>query len=394
MNYSALKNLLQTPELINAVENPYAYSASFFSLDRSDIQHRLEDTPEDRPYLVEKLLPEGIAGLLTGEGSIGKTTMAMQLGAAVATGTEFLGQPCKKGSVLMFLSEDDDREMDTRLYRIKQSLKTEHREDLAKNLRTFANPLIHLPMFDYDPAGRRPCVTPHFGNFWAAAHGLRNLRLIVIDSYTSVNNLDEVNHANAGYVAFCLRMLARDTGATVLMIHHPPKHGKNEPRGSGALQNSLRWSATLGTLGKESKATGRLQLTVAKHNYGPGYNYFLQRQENGLLALTQPEPKESEEERNQRVISAICQYIEAQTSNNTGMTYTDLRDQAGRGNRFEIRQSEMKQLLENACKQGRLVKTDDKYHLPTKQTPQASVPKPKTSKPKTSKSKTPKFETI
>jgi hypothetical protein len=71
------------------------------------------------------------------------------------------------------------------------------------------------------------------------------------------------------------------------------------------------------------------------------------------------------------------------------MTYTDLRDQAGRGKRFDIRQSEMKPLLEDACKQGRLVKTDERYHLPQRQTPQASVPKPKTSK-----SKTPKFETI
>jgi len=389
MNYSVLKNLLKTPELVNALENPDAYSESFFSVSRSDIQPRLEGTPESRPYLVGELLPKGVAGLLTGQGAIGKTTLAMQLGAAVATGTEFLGQPCEKGSVLMYLSEDDDCEMNTRLHRIKESLKTEHQGELIKNLKTFTSPLIHLPMFDYDSTGRGPSVTPNFANFWAAAHQLTDLRLIVIDSYTRINNLDEVNHANASYVASCLEMLARDTGATVLMIHHPPKHGKNEPRGSGALQNALRWSATLGQQRKEDKPTGRLHLTVAKHNYGPGYSYPLQRQENGLLALTKPEPKEREEERNQRVIGAICQYIEAQTSNNTGMTYTDLRDQAGRGKRFDIRQSEMKPLLEDACKQGRLVKTDEKYHLPQKQTPQASVPKPKTSK-----SKTPKFETI
>jgi hypothetical protein len=67
------------------------------------------------------------------------------------------------------------------------------------------------------------------------------------------------------------------------------------------------------------------------------------------------------------------------------MTYTDLRDQAGRGKRFDIRQSEMRQLLEYACKQGRLVITDEKYQLPPKQTPKA---------PAQSKQITAHFETI
>ncbi|MDP4533506.1 AAA family ATPase [Marinobacter salarius] len=375
MNLNILKKQTQNPELTNALGNPSAYSEDFFSVDSSDIQPRLASTPDDRQYLAGGFLPQGIAGLLTGQGAVGKTTLTMQLGAAVATGTEFLGQPCQKGSVLMYLSEDDNCEISHRLHRIQQSLDGQVRSDLVKNLKIFPSPLIHLPMFDYDPAAGGPSATQHFGNLWAAAQKIKDLRLIVIDSYTRINNLDEVNHANASYVALSLEMLARDTGATVLMIHHPPKHGSSETRGSSALLNALRWTASLGYRKKGASGTGGLTLSVAKHNYGPTVSYQLQRQDNGLLSTSKPEPEESEQERNERVIAEVCRFIEESADKEKGVTFSQLRPHAGLNKQFQIAQEKLKALLSEACKQGKLILEDKHYKLPSERV--QSVPKPK-----------------
>jgi len=77
--------------------NPEIYSEEFFAVTNADIAPRLGTPPIKREYLVKDWLPLGIGGLLSGVGAIGKTTLAMQLGAAVATGTAFLEKDCKKG---------------------------------------------------------------------------------------------------------------------------------------------------------------------------------------------------------------------------------------------------------------------------------------------------------
>ncbi|WP_417536589.1 AAA family ATPase [Methylophaga sp.] len=366
MNLDVFKKRLQNQYLTEALENPSAYSEKFFSAKSSDIASRLATTPENRPYLVGELLPQGVAGLLTGPGAVGKTTLAMQLAAAIATGTEFLGKPCKQGSVLMYLSEDDNCELTQRLHRINESLGEEYSPDLCRNLKVFPSPMIHLPMFDRAPSGGDPTATEHFCNLWAAAQQIDDLRLIVIDSYTRINNLDEINHSHASYVAQSLEMLARDTGSTVLMIHHPPKQGGNEPRGSGALLNALRWTATLGYSKTSTSHRGRLALTVAKYNYGPTVTYRLQRQENGLLSTTVPEPVESEQDRNARVIDDVCNFIATKADKGKGFSYSNLRGYAGLKNQFQIAQDRLKPLLDEACKQGRLILEDKQYKLPEK----------------------------
>lgn len=338
---------------MNALENPSAYSEAFFSVDRSDIQPRLKSIPKNRQYLVGEFLPQSIAWFLTGPGTVGKTTLTMHLGASVATGTKFLGQPCKKGDrVLMYLSEDDNCEIAHRLHRIQQSLDGQIYPDLAKNLKIFPSPLIHLPMFDHEPSIDGPSATQYFGNLWAAAQKIKDLRLIVIDSYTRINNLNQVNHSNASYVALCLEMLARDTGATVLLIHHPPKHGSSETRGSGALLNALRWTASLGYQKKEAVQTGGLSLSIAKNNYGPSVTYKLQRRDNGLLSVAKSEPEESKQERNARAIGEVCRLIEESPAKEGGLTYSQLRPSAGLTKRFDIPFAEFKAVLEDACKHG------------------------------------------
>ena len=58
-------------------------------------------------YLVEGLIPNyGMVGLLTAYTKVGKTTFSLALGAAVATGTPFLGRAVQPVRVLVLAAED------------------------------------------------------------------------------------------------------------------------------------------------------------------------------------------------------------------------------------------------------------------------------------------------
>jgi RecA-family ATPase len=68
-----------------------------------------------RDWLVENLIPMRQVTLLYGDGATGKTLVELQLGVAVATGTDWLGTLPKDGNVLILSAEDDIDETHRRL---------------------------------------------------------------------------------------------------------------------------------------------------------------------------------------------------------------------------------------------------------------------------------------
>jgi hypothetical protein len=78
------------------------------------------------------------------------------------------------------------------------------------------------------------------------------------------------------------------------------------------------------------------------------------------------------------MIDEVCGYLEELSEKKSFVTFSELRALAGLDSekRFQIRQTEMKSLLEEACKQGKLIHAPKKgYTLPLTQT--RSAPKPK-----------------
>jgi RecA-family ATPase len=363
--------------LHQAIHNPASYSAQFFSLQHGDISALMHGEPPQREFLVDKLIPLGVAGLFNGPGAIGKTTLAMQLGASVATGTEFMGHDVQQGSVLMYLSEDDNCEIGQRLHRIKETIPETLQTKMEQNLKILSRPATGLPFFDYGKSSRDATTTIHFDNFFKAAQDLDNLRLIVIDSYTRVNRLDEVQSSHASFTAAWLEVLAQETGATVLMIHHPPKSGSSSARGSSALLNATRFSATLcrGKKGAETGSGEALCFKTEKFNYGKTRHINLERLDNGLLAPAPNNPEESEEQRFLRVAKSIQEIIQAQhmTSNTDGMNYSQLRSMAKIGGHINIQQDRLKELLAWAVHEKQLMLINDRYFVP-KQPTQAVKP--------------------
>jgi RecA-family ATPase len=360
-------------KMAHAIMNPEIYSEEFFAVTNADIAPRLGTPPIKREYLVKDWLPLGIGGLLSGVGAIGKTTLAMQLGAAVATGTAFLEKDCQKGSVLLYLSEDDECEFVHRLHRIKESLNVGHHSDLISNLKVLSSPMTSLPFFDYQTSTGGAGTTTHFMNLLKTARQLTDLKLIVIDSYTRVNNLDEVNHSNANYVAEKLNALARDTGATVLMIHHPSKTPRDDQygaRGSGALVNALRWSASLSTVKKRQSAAedGQpiLRLSVQKFNYGPTTATTLRRLDNGVLSIGDESPEDEQENEYQHILFKVSQFIQEQTTAGIEVTARNMRDYAGLKGKFGVSEAALKRFCDEALHRRDLMRDEsNKFGLPT-----------------------------
>ncbi len=59
---------------------------------------------------MEDVIPDENLTLITGEGGVGKTTLALQLDAAMRTGGEWLGLKVAQGVVLFLTSEDDRKD--------------------------------------------------------------------------------------------------------------------------------------------------------------------------------------------------------------------------------------------------------------------------------------------
>jgi hypothetical protein len=362
-------------ELHQAIHNPDGYSAGFFTLPNGDIAPLMNNQFPEQQFLVNGLIPLGVAGLFNGKGGIGKTTLAMQLGASIATGTHFMGRAVRQGSVLMFLSEDDDLVVSRRLHRIKEPMSETLRLKMEQNLKILPRPATDLPFFDYGRSFREPTTTSHFEHFFKMAQELNDLRLVVIDSYSRLNRLDEIQHSNASFTTRWIEAIAKETGATVLMIHHPPKSGSSSARGSGALLDSPRFSATLSAPSKVTggKANEPLRFKVEKFNDGKTPVVNLERLDNGLLGPASGSSHESEAERLRRLSQSIQKIIETNhaTLKSRGMTYSQLRPMAKLGGVIDIQQDRLRELLSWAVHEKLLALEKDCYVVPTQNAPAA-----------------------
>jgi len=78
--------------------------------------------PPPRRWLVQKLIPEGAASSLYGDGGVGKSNLALMLASSVALGTEFAGLPTRRCCVLWLDAEMDLQEFLRRAYAVARGM--------------------------------------------------------------------------------------------------------------------------------------------------------------------------------------------------------------------------------------------------------------------------------
>lgn len=215
-------------------------------------------------WLARDLIPAGQPVLLSGDGGLGKSLLALQLAVAVASGAQWLGHWTKAGSVLYLSAEDEVPELHRRLDRLTSKL-----EDLTA---------LHIaPMTELDPLLVAPIdrnrlgVTALFDAVKARVEELMPA-LLVLDSAADYFGGNEVVRSDVRWFIGQLRKLCHATGCTVLILSHPSVSGM--ATGTG-LSGSTHWNNSVRARlyltrpgGKDGDRDERL-LEVMKNNRGP-----------------------------------------------------------------------------------------------------------------------------
>lgn len=212
-----------------------------------------------RRWVVDGLIPVGGVTLLYGDGALGKSLLAMQLQAACAIGTTWLGQVTMQCPSVGFYTEDDADEIHRRgadIYRhygvalndpSLQSVKYFDRVGLENNLIDFGK------IFDRDTG-----VTK---NLWQETRLFRDImdlaiqrqaRLVILDALADLYSGNENEKATVRYFMGQLRNIASEIDGAVLLLAHPSVAGMAS--GSGTSGNTA-WN---------NSARSRLYLTRPK----------------------------------------------------------------------------------------------------------------------------------
>jgi len=222
----------------------------------------------DREWIVPEWIPAGGAcsTLLTGDGGTGKSQLALQLGFALSTGTPWLGFKLKQTPVLYVSCEDDDDELDRRVFSIRKHV---------------GLPIGDAPFWAMTRVGKpstlaigdRGRVTP--GPFYPELDEILSQlpegpKVLFLDTAAdmfagSENDRSEVN----SFSKVILSKLGIKHHATIILISHPPKaNSKGESAtysGSTAWNNAARARVFLRY--QDKKKNAYRVLSNEKNNY-------------------------------------------------------------------------------------------------------------------------------
>ncbi len=282
----------------------------------SSAEEFLKGPPPARKYLLGNTLPLGEVGMIVGASGIGKSMFTHQLGLAVANGSPVCGglyEVEHPGGVLMVNAEDDQAELHRRTWSLFHAYKSGLFNSLVSGADTLSEEILNnFSSLMFCSLKGQPCglideygeVHPIYDQIQYAASQISGLRLIVLDPLRRMYEGNEDSSDMAARFIPLTEKLAKDTGATVLLVHHLSKHSSRQgsldqyaAKGSGAFTDLVRWQLNIATpknldgtgLPKERKRE-YLEVSVSKNNYGPLQpdRLFLHRGEHGVLQYVHP----------------------------------------------------------------------------------------------------------
>ena len=242
--------------------------------------------PEPRQWLIDDRLPAGRVALLTGEGGAGKSRLALQLAAGVASGGdhgEWISSPSQMmrlgsavptdGAGVVFASwEDEPEEFYRRLHQISGSAAPWVKPERLEKLR-IVNLVGEGPVWA-PPQGRHIST---MAELTVTGERLRRLceqedaRLLVLDPLAAAYAADE--NARGLVRAFVSHWDAwgQSHNCAVLMLAHPPKSAGLTYAGSTDWQGAVRalWTLQPEIAKGEDPPPRTWKLEFVKSNYGP-----------------------------------------------------------------------------------------------------------------------------
>ncbi len=302
------------------IEVPEAPAPSAPRFELLDVGSMLSRPPEPIRWLLKDSLPLGQVGLLAAQGGTGKSMLLLQLALAVASSS--LPSPVKgifdvaeHGPVLAVFAEDNERMLRGRLWdaygRFQEPGQGEgivpapraSEGQLRKGLNLIAGAGLDLRLV-HEELGRRD-ASQVFKDLLDLAASIAGLKLIVLDPLARLFSGQENDNSQATHFCALVELLARETGAAVILAHHTSKASgsdKSKPeerlhqgaaRGASGFVDAARWVLSMTSLTQaESRsrfkdyasAHGHVAWKLTKCNWGPpGRIEFLRRTESGIL---------------------------------------------------------------------------------------------------------------
>jgi len=227
----------------------------------------------------------GTVGIVAASAGIGKTSLLMQMGGAVAAGIpvarDLLPAPAKTGRVVFLAMEDPYPILMRRAHYFVRSLAAQgYGEETVKQLEQN----FHF----YSLKGSAPTILSDTTLSTNAIDQLesfaRDARLLILDPIRNFHHCDEQHFGRMSLLFSVLMTLAVTSGCTVLFSHHVDQpsvcSGLGEPegaQGSSAFINATRWVVNMNGMSLGEAAhfgvalEGRrdyVRVAFTKSNYG------------------------------------------------------------------------------------------------------------------------------
>lgn len=244
----------------------------------------------ERSWYIPGLIPSRTVTILSGDGGLGKSLLALQITTASALSGSTLGftpQPCR---ALYLGAEDEADEFHRRLVDIVPAI--------GGTLEQLADTFRLIPLADRDAILAAPNKagsmepSPLWGQVGALARGFRP-GIIVIDTSADVFGGDEIKRSQVRQFIGMLRRLAIELDCAVLLLSHPSVQGMQSgsgASGSTAWNNSVRSRLYLTTDDAKDGDPDIRILTTKKANYGRAGDALRIRWHEGVFVLDDGKP--------------------------------------------------------------------------------------------------------
>lgn len=279
-----------------------------------------------RQWFIEGLIPSRTVTILNGDGGVGKSLLALQIGAAASLGVDTVGLSPARGGVVYLGAEDEADEFHRRLVDI-----------VAIHDRTLADlsEFRLIPMADRDALLAIPSTAGVMQptQAWLSLRTViarHTPKLVILDTSADLYGGDEIKRAQVrGFVAM-LRSVAMEFDCAVLLLSHPSLTGMQSGSGSSgstAWNNSVRSRLYLTRPTGEDVDPNARTLSVMKANYGEtGSGLSLRWKDGAFVADDGIAIGDTEfvARRHDDVFMALLRKFAAQGQNvsaNTGPTY-------------------------------------------------------------------------
>ena len=176
-------------------------------------------------WLIEDILESGTLGMLYGAPASGKSFLALDMGACVATGLDWHGNKVQQGGVLYFVGEGLQG-----IIRRKEAWSISHETDLNYSM-SFSTQFVDLNNLENS--------LPEFIEEIRKVSEQTEVKLLILDTLSRYYSGDENAAGDMNHFISVLDALRQEFGFAVLLVHHTGKDTSRGARGSSVLRAAI-----------------------------------------------------------------------------------------------------------------------------------------------------------